>query len=336
MLHELSHNVHGPHDAKFHALWDQLRKEYEALIAKGYTGEGFLSHGHKLGGKAVPRDEARRIARNAAEKRRTLYSGSGQRLGGAPVRAGTDIREVIVGAIERRNTVLRGCGSDNKNEKEIKDLADQATQNGYRTKAEEDMANDEAIAQALWELVQEDEKRERGDSYIPPTPANPTGNGGNHVFFSRPIKPSTAPSNTLQSRPPPARGPPQNVSRLVTEAATETTKTSKSNPVVRKDMKKDNEAFIPVPALSQTTATPVIADWTCPICTLHNKIDYLACDACTVERPEEISRKIAEDARRRTLSAEKQTRTWHCHRCTTVMEDQWWTCRSCGTMKQSS
>lgn len=94
MLHELSHNVHGPHDAQFHALWDQLRKEYEALVAKGYTGEGFLSEGHRLGGRRVPIDEARRIARAAAEKRRTLYAGSGQRLGGRPVRVGTDIREI--------------------------------------------------------------------------------------------------------------------------------------------------------------------------------------------------------------------------------------------------
>ena len=108
MLHELSHNVHGPHDAKFHALWDQLRKEYEGLVSKGYTGEGFLSDGHRLGGRGVPRDEARRIARNAAEKRRTLYSGSGQKLGGRPVPVGTDIRRVIVDAIERRNTVLKG------------------------------------------------------------------------------------------------------------------------------------------------------------------------------------------------------------------------------------
>lgn len=26
MLHELCHNAHGPHDAKFYKLWDELRK----------------------------------------------------------------------------------------------------------------------------------------------------------------------------------------------------------------------------------------------------------------------------------------------------------------------
>ena len=181
MLHELSHNVFGPHDAKFMALWDQLRKEYEALLSKGYTGEGFLSDGHRLGGRNIPRDEARRIARAAAEKRRTLHAGSGQKLGGRPVPVGTDIRRVIVDAIERRNTVLKGCGSADKDEKEIRELGDQATRNGFRTKAEEDEANERAISQALWELVQEDEKKEYGSSFIASTPQNPTGNGGGEI-----------------------------------------------------------------------------------------------------------------------------------------------------------
>ncbi|KAF3342529.1 hypothetical protein VdG2_09489 [Verticillium dahliae VDG2] len=47
MLHELSHIVHGPHDGKFHALWNQLRDEHMGLVMKGYTGEGFLSEGEK-------------------------------------------------------------------------------------------------------------------------------------------------------------------------------------------------------------------------------------------------------------------------------------------------
>jgi rubrerythrin len=328
MLHELSHNVHGPHDAKFHALWDQLRKEYEALLMKGYTGEGFMSEGHKLGGRRVPKEEARRIARNAAEKRRTLSAGSGQKLGGAPVRAGTDIRQVILNAIERRSTVLKGCGSDNKTEKEIRDLGDQATQNGFRTKAEEDKANDSAIAQALWELVQEDQKKEQGDFYVPPTSANPAGSGGNGA-----AQPATAPT-PFQQRNAPTREPPRNVSRLVTEASA-ANKKAKTNPAVKKDIKKESATFIP-DSRPAVAPTPALTGWTCEVCTLHNRIDHLACDACTVERPESISRKIAEDNRRKAAAQPRQTRTWSCHRCSTLMEDKWWTCQTCGMMKQSS
>jgi hypothetical protein len=328
MLHELSHNVHGPHDAKFHALWDQLRKEYEALLSKGYTGEGFLSEGRRLGGKGVPRDEARRIARAAAEKRRTLYSGSGQRLGGAPVRIGTDIRQVILGAIERRNTVLKGCGSDEKSDKEIEDLATQATQNGFRTKAEEDEANDRAIAQALWELVQEDERKEYGDQFIPATPANPTGNGGGEISPRKPVKPEiTVPSGSGSatfSRP--TRPEARNVSRLVAESSSKRPKTMPSKTVVAAAATRSQPPAVVPPAPKP------LKGWTCPICTLHNPIDFLACDACTSERPGEITKKLAE---KNELGRSKM-QTWRCMRCSTVMESSWWTCSTCGKMKEAS
>ncbi|CAF3447967.1 unnamed protein product [Fusarium graminearum] len=183
MLHELSHIVHGPHDAKFHALWDQLRDEHEGLVLKGYTGEGFLSEGRRLGGSRIPPLEARRLAREAAEKRRSRPgAGSGKRLGGSAPRPGEDIRRVIADATERRSSTLKGCGTDNLSEAQIQNISDFATKNGFRTQAEEDEANDAAIAQALWELVQEDKSVKYGSSYIPPTAENPTGNGGGSVI----------------------------------------------------------------------------------------------------------------------------------------------------------
>lgn len=329
MLHELSHNVHGPHNDLFHMLWDQLRKEYEALLAKGYTGEGFLSDGHKLGGRRVPREEANRIARNAAEKRRTLYSGSGQKLGGAPVRVGTDIRKVIVDAIERRSTVLKGCGSGNKNltEKEIIDLTDEAEGNGVKTTAEEDEANDRAISQALWDLVQEDEKKNYGNDYIHPTPSNPTGNGGGKVSSQQTIKKEDFPSP--QPRTAPSRQPPQHVSRLVDGPK----KQPKVGPgITSEPLEKRSK---PVAA----TVVPLPTGWTCPICTLQNPVNFLSCDACTTERPGEITRQLAEQGRKKASAALPTTshsKTWTCHYCTTVMEDQWWTCATCGQLKESS
>ncbi|RFU32749.1 hypothetical protein B7463_g3622, partial [Scytalidium lignicola] len=334
MLHELCHIVHGPHNKEFHALWDQLRKEYEGLIAKGYTGEGFLSAGYKLGGRRIPMDEARRLARASAEKRRVLHSGSGQRLGGAPIRAGTDIREVIVQAIDRRNTVLMGCGAESKNEKEIKDLADQATNNGFRTKAEEDEANDRAIAQALWELVQEDERREYGNSYVPSTPANPTGNGGGRV--SRPPEPPTkrtasAPSSstTPNASTRPGSRP---ISRLVTESASKRPKTVASKSLTAPI--PESTPVAPIPPLAAVT------EWSCPTCTLNNPVNYLCCDACATERPSETSRKIAEATlaleKSKAFGASASPKTWECKYCTTIMEDKWWTCSTCGKMKESS
>jgi hypothetical protein len=335
MLHELSHNVIGPHNAEFHALWDQLRKEHEALTNKGYSGEGFLSEGRQLGGKRIPMHEARRMARAAAEKRATLSSGSGQKLGGRPIRVGTDIRQVIVDAIERRNTVLKGCGSGDKDDNEIRDLADQATQNGFKTKAEEDEANDRAIAQAMWELVQQDQEKEYGDSYVPSTAANPTGNGGGSVGPSNPVKAGSSFASSSSAskplvKPLPSRQPPKHVSRLVAESTAKKPKTI-PNPTPRE--------VITIPDPDPPSPEPVMTGWTCEVCTLHNPINFLICDACTTERPARITQKIAEEGGKKVTTAKLpglKTGTWTCSRCTTVMEDKWWTCGTCGKMKENS
>ncbi|KAM7208097.1 DNA-dependent metalloprotease WSS1 [Naviculisporaceae sp. PSN 640] len=336
MLHELAHIVHGPHDDNFHALWNKLRDEHEDLVQKGYTGEGFLSEGHRLGGSSssrrLPMHEARRLARQAAEKRKILSSGSGQRLGGSAPRPGQDIRNVIVSAIERRNKALQGCGNTNHNEREIKEIEEQASRNGFRTKAEEDAANEAAIAQALWELVQEDEREKYGRDYVEPSAQNPEGNssvdGGPSGY-------------SVKSSPPPVPV------------------STKPAPISKEKAKgKDLE--------------PDPITWTCQICTLVNPADFLCCGACETERSTEVSNELAKkldttnnsSTKRRTREvvdltgsspARKNTKqkkpaasstsaptpassssTWTCSFCGRVMENQWWTCATCARMKDSS
>lgn len=201
MLHELSHNVHGPHDAKFHALWNELRDEYMDLKLKGYSGEGFLSNGHKLGGRGVPMHEMRRQARAEAERRRQLQvlaSGSGQKLGGAPVRRGVDMRSVIANAVDRRSIITKGCGSGTK---EGDRAAEEASANGFSTKAEEDEANDKAINEALWELVQQEEDKAAGVE-----PEVWIAHTGGSKQSSRSGTPSA--SSNKPSRPPAKGAPP--------------------------------------------------------------------------------------------------------------------------------
>ncbi|KAK3114029.1 hypothetical protein LTR53_008068 [Teratosphaeriaceae sp. CCFEE 6253] len=176
MLHELSHNVWGAHDSNFHRLWDELRDEHETLLRKGYTGEGFLSEGHRVGGGRhgfPPPHEMRRLARASAEKRNAqgkLVKGSGQRLGGAPIHQhGGDVRQVIADSVTRRNTVDKGCASGRR---DAGKLADQAASNTFKTKAEEDDANDRAIAQALFELMEEEEERKITNSTFSKQPTD--------------------------------------------------------------------------------------------------------------------------------------------------------------------
>ncbi|KAF8167489.1 WLM domain-containing protein [Crassisporium funariophilum] len=87
MLHELTHNVHGPHDDKFYKYLSGLQDEFDALQRSGYAGEGFFSAGKRLGVNVshdVPPHIARVKALEAAEKRKQLSRvlGGGRRLGG--------------------------------------------------------------------------------------------------------------------------------------------------------------------------------------------------------------------------------------------------------------
>ncbi|KAI1479140.1 hypothetical protein K445DRAFT_72819 [Daldinia sp. EC12] len=314
MLHELAHNVHGPHDAKFHALWNQLRDEHESLVMKGYTGEGFLSTGHRLGGRRIPPEEARRLARVAAEKRRNLNAGSGQKLGGVGPRPGQDIRRVIVDAIERRNNTLRGCANDNQTQDEIRRIADTATRNGFRTQAEEDAANEAAIAQALWELVDEEERAQKGDSYIPPSSSRQPW------------------SDSYTSETPRA---PSQADRDVGKGVGKLTWTcdvcTLENPVnfLSCDAcgtERDEKITQNITQRS-SNQQPMIIDLTeSPPPKNRNKQPSRPGPRSTT-KPAVMSSQSATPA---------NPATWTCSFCGRVRERQWWSCDLCGTIKQTS
>ncbi|KAL8903316.1 MAG: hypothetical protein Q9207_004004 [Kuettlingeria erythrocarpa] len=336
MLHELCHNVHGPHNEAFHNLWNQLRDEHEALIRKGYTGEGFLSEGHKLGGstRRIPMHEAQRRARAAAEKRRTLAAGSGQKLGGAGVRRGQDIRKVIADAAQRRIDIMRGCAdTDTARVKEIVDLTNHT---GFKTKAHEDDANEEAIMLAYIDLIQEEEREKYGQDYVPPSKDNPAGSHGGQTS-----------SRTIKSEPGASTKPP-------VPTATKPTSTPGGAVIPTHIFDLDNAS----------SAADYSASWTCNICTLVNPPSYLSCDACGTDRPSpppsprrppprpslsstandrsRIPNKTDKLDNIRSLNEEIERKAqaqpvgWQCLRCGNWMENQWWTCGQCGNMKSKS
>ena len=334
----LCHIVHGPHNEAFHNLWNQLRDEHESLIRKGYTGEGFLSTGHKLGGGRIPMQEARRCARAAAERRKALSVGSGQKVGGTTVSRGQDIRKVIADAATRRATVTKGCASGTDRGRGV---AEETTKSGFRTKAQEDDANEEAIMLAFIDLVREEEKEKYGDSYVAPSKENPAGSQGT-------IKSEGSQSSTIPS-------PPRS-SVLQKPALTEALKARRSILPNQAPPSQTQESS-PVD-LTITDDSPARGSWVCDICTLWNPTNYLVCDACGTERPESAfrpqppPRKFIDQTQPKklrkppskaletllSLQANEKPKPlgWVCHRCGTFMESEWWTCASCGGMKQSS
>jgi len=296
LLHELSHIIWGPHDNNFHNLWNELRDEHQSLIAKGYSGEGFLSQGQKLGGKRIPLDEMRRQARIAAEKRKATsnQNGGGRRLGGQGISRGIDMRKVIADAAKRRNSITEGCASGSA---QAPDLINQQAREGFRTKAEETDANDLAIAEALQDLMEEEELLRLEELCAP------NGGGGlawdpvNGLQFDNdPPSRSSTPGDI-----PPASGIlPSNsrrrpLSRLLGKDANNSSKPKSTAPIRQPSRlisaeeeraRNKNLPPSPPPESPPPPANPTNPDeWACPQCTLHNPLGYLSCEACGLEQP---------------------------------------------------
>lgn len=119
MLHELTHIVHGPHNAKFYALLDELENECDKLMDSkvGGSGAGFDLPGVKLSGEAHNPTalESRLKAIAAAEKRQQMQellgAAGGRRLGGAPPIKGRKPSEMAAEAALRRQRDEQWCHS---------------------------------------------------------------------------------------------------------------------------------------------------------------------------------------------------------------------------------
>ncbi|CAN6674565.1 DNA-dependent metalloprotease Wss1p [Trichomonascus vanleenenianus] len=117
LLHELTHNLFGPHDAKFFKYLDELKAEFEELVVSGYTGDGFFSQGQILGrrpGSLLPNtaEDRKRLAAEAAAKRAGLFAGSGQKLGGGPKDTHKSVQDMVREAALRRADASKWCASD--------------------------------------------------------------------------------------------------------------------------------------------------------------------------------------------------------------------------------
>lgn len=249
------------------------------------------------------------------------------------------MRRVIADAAQRRIEVTNGCASGSDN---VNDLAEEASRNGSRTKAEEDDANEQAIMQAYIELIQQEERERYGPSYIPPSEGNPAGPRSH--MSPPPIPEGTKPSSSTAA---PTPTPPQ------------------PDPV---DLISDSSAYD--------------QPWTCTTCTLENPPNFLCCDVCAAERPRPSNsrsvsgpppsrepkrtspagagaaaprnknkRPFGESTsqtgfRNRTRAveslaaldrdAQKRPLGWICQACGSFMQREFWTCSNCGLMKSSS
>jgi hypothetical protein len=178
LLHELCHNRFGAHDESFHALWDELRDEYQMLKLRGWTGQSFLSEGRSLGGRTNARVEATRFNQAARAKQVPKLVGTAQKLGGQKLQKGADVRNAILAAIERRTKINEGCANTHRTAKENIAITRDAELHGFKSKADLDAANERAIEQATWDLIQQEQREIYGSDYVSPSPENPAGSRG--------------------------------------------------------------------------------------------------------------------------------------------------------------
>ncbi|GIL89244.1 hypothetical protein Vretifemale_17094 [Volvox reticuliferus] len=126
MLHELVHNVRGPHDSAFYKLLDEITAECEELMARGVGGTGVGFDGPscgRLGSHAfIPlhnpergrlRDYALKAAEERAKRQRIMPTGP-RRLGhgdgdGGHLQRYATPAEAAAAAAERRCRDNRWC-----------------------------------------------------------------------------------------------------------------------------------------------------------------------------------------------------------------------------------
>lgn len=256
--------------------------------------------------------EAQRRARAAAEKRRILTAGSGQKLGGSLVSRGQDIRQVIADAATRRINAVKGCASGTERGRAI---VEETTKTGFRTKADEENANEEAIMLAYIDLIEEDEKEKYG---TPLGAENPAGKDED-VKGKAPklLEHSLSPTIDLTSTPSEAS--------YASWACDICTLVNPSTYLCCDACSTERtEAKVTHPPSKLTQP------WTTPRSTTSPLTNY----------PPNPKSKGKMSSIQSLISLENASKNktpapigWVCHRCSNFMESEWWTCARCGVMK---
>ena len=115
LLHELCHNIHGPHNSDFYKLLNQFQNELDEFQSKGIegTGAGFDMPGQALDTirhNPISILEAKNKAANSAEKRLQISKIMGNgKLGGN--KTNLTPREAAIMAAEKRLKDSISCGN---------------------------------------------------------------------------------------------------------------------------------------------------------------------------------------------------------------------------------
>ncbi|GAA5854077.1 hypothetical protein JCM9279_004374 [Rhodotorula babjevae] len=357
MLHELTHNVRGPHDDVFFKQLDALQDEYDELRAKGYSGEGFLGDGRRVGegvghDKGVSVREAREKAlRNFEERERVRkVLGTGGRLGGAaPDTKGRRMADVLADAAERRQRAKKTCGGDDAH-----DHPSGSSKADLPPEVQDDINRAERDSRTVVLDLTEDSGDE-DDALI--VVAGPSGSSSRTRVKPDPDGPDPQRSSSPELEVLPAKrsadrpSSPPNKRRAPSAAAARTSSGSRAPsssatastaslapPARGHDAPRARCTAAPAAstssaaprAASTSTSTSNSSAWPCALCTYLNPSALsLTCAMCLTARPSST----LPPARRARVAEDDG---WECHACSTVNGHVFWSCSTCGTVKTSS
>ncbi|GAA6016109.1 hypothetical protein JCM10207_004447 [Rhodosporidiobolus poonsookiae] len=364
ILHELTHNHRGPHDDIFFKFLDGLQDEYDALRSSGYSGEGFLGSGHRVGegvshDKGVSLREAREKALRRFEERERVRRvlGTGGRLGGkAPETKGKRRGDILAEAAERRQRANKICGGDDTHDHPSGSRKEDLPLDVQRDidAAERDSRH---VVVDLTALSDEEEEEEEelevleaagpsrgGKVKKEPGAEEAAGKGvkrGRSTSSSSPeleiVQPKRSNSNARPPAKPVAFASAASSSRPSSSAARPSS--SVASPSLTTTVSTSSSR------LARPTSTPSpLGSWTCPTCTYLNASPLsLACEMCLTERPAGTLVAGVEVALGDSQEQGWEKRVpvvvqdgWACPACTVKNEHTFWTCKVCGTLKRSS
>ncbi|KAL5802227.1 hypothetical protein ACOSQ3_030686 [Xanthoceras sorbifolium] len=304
MLHELCHNAHGPHNANFYKLWDELRKECEELMSKGVsgTGEGFDLPGRRLGGfsRQPPVSSLRKTALAAAEKRARL----GSLLPSGPIRLGGDSSIMVdlspiqaaAMAAERRYQDDIWCGSQAFGDGESNsDISEDIGYTGQNT----------------------------GNSKL-------SGGSSAHASDAIPRKRSRESNITVGSSFVDLSADASTSGPILNHDTTRSQKISKSyNNFVSQSNRYSDSGFVDISSASSSASMlnqDVMHDpeepakWECETCTLLNPPLAPICELCSTQRPKDVGIK---------------NKMWSCKFCTLENSVKLDKCSACDQWRYS-
>lgn len=163
LLHELTHNVHGPHDAKFYALLEELRTKYESGI---FNSKDYVCEENKLGaGYIPPWENAKTIRQKRLEAlSKVKFKAEARRLGGTKISPAA-MREAMLKAAEQRIKDSKWCplGESGVDVSEVEEV--DLTEEGEVRSGEKKRQLKETLKEVI-DLTEEEEKEGAQDQPV--------------------------------------------------------------------------------------------------------------------------------------------------------------------------